>query len=84
MDATIQSALAAIAPVEERDFARYQVLKNRIMKEYLSVIYLKIILYRTNYSDSEVNQMLEDWTFYTQLFGITKVGEGVDIEGVFD
>ena len=84
MDATIQSALAAIAPAEERDFARYQVLRNRIMKEYLSVIYLKMILYRTNYSDSEVNQMLQDWTFYTQLFGITKVGEGVDIEGVFD
>ena len=79
----INNALEAIKHFEEEDYSLYSTLKNRIMKEYLSVIYLKIILYRSNYSDEEVNEMLETFNFYTQLFGITKSGEGVDIANIF-
>lgn len=80
----IDNALESIKHLESEDYALYSTLKNRIMKEYLSVIYLKMILYRSNYSDEEVNEMLEIFNFYTQLFGITKSGEGVDIGNIFD
>ena len=80
----IDDALESIKHYEEEDYATYQTLKNRIMKEYLSVIYLKIILYRSKYSDEEVNEMLDTFNFYTQLFGIIKSGEGVDITTIFN
>ena len=54
------------------------------MKEYLSVIYLKMKLYRSNYSEAEVNEMIETFEYYIQKFGITKQGEGFDIAGIFD
>ena len=80
----IDNALESIKHYETEDYATYETLKNRIMKEYLSVIYLKIILYRSNYSDEEINEMLDTFNFYTQLFGITKSGEGVDIGNIFN
>ena len=79
----IDKALESISHLQESDYEIYITLKNRIMKEYLSVIYLKMILYRSNYSDEEVDEMLETFNYYIQLFGITKSGEGVDIINIF-
>ena len=80
----IDNALESIAHLKSEDYSLFETLKNRIMKEYLSVIYLKIILYRSNFSEEEINEMLDTFNFYTQLFGITKSGEGVDIFNIFD
>ena len=83
LDLDIKYALESIEYLQQENYSLYGVLKNRIMKEYLSVIYLKIILYSSNYTSDEINEMLKIWDLYTQLFGITHSGEGVDIDSVF-
>ena len=84
LDKDIKLALASIESIRGNDLNLYETLSDRIMKEYLSVIYLKMKLYRSNYSEAEVNEMIETFEYYIQKFGITKQGEGFDIEGIFD
>ena len=84
LDLDISRALEAIKHIEEVDYSLYTTLKNRVMKEYLSVIYLKMSLYRGNYTTEEINEMLETWEYYIQLFGITHAGEGNGINNIFD
>lgn len=54
----------------------YDELKARIMKEYLSVIWLKITLSKSELSDDEKREMKEIFYYYTSYFGITKAAEG--------
>ena len=84
LDLDIKYALEAIEHLEEEDYSLYTTLKNRVMKEYLSVIYLKLVLYSANYTRSEIDEMLATWELYIQLFGITMQGEGNDISTVFN
>ena len=83
LDNDIKQALITIEPLKNEDLDLYDTLSDRVMKEYLSVIYLKMKLYRSNYTDTEVNEMIETFEYYIQKFGITKQGEGFDIEGIF-
>ena len=84
LDDCIKNALEDIKHLETEDYSLYGVLKNRVMKEYISVIFLKMMYYRAYYSENEINQMIDDFNFYTQLFGITHKGEGVPIGNLFD
>ena len=84
LDNDIKQALNDIEPLKHSDLDLYETLSDRVMKEYLSVIYLKMKLYRSNYNEAEVNEMIETFEYYIQKFGITKQGEGFDIEGIFD
>ena len=84
LDILIHEALDAIAELEAIDNEQYTLLKNRIMREYISVIYLKLKLYRAHYSEAEQNEMIELFNYYTNLFGITHPGEGADMSGVFN
>ena len=84
LDGDIQGALESIEHLREEDYSLFTTLQNRIMKENLSLIYLKLSLYRGNYTQSQIDEMIATWEFYTQLFGITHVGEGNTIEGVFN
>ena len=79
----IKEAMAIIEPLKQTDLSLYETLSDRVMKEYLSVIYLKIKLYRNLYSEAEVNEMIETFEYYIQKFEITKQGEGFDINGIF-
>lgn len=83
LDMDIQKALDSIEYLQSENYSLYVTLRNRIMKEYLSVIYLKITLYSSNYTREEIDEMLSIWDLYVQLFGITHSGEGVDIASVF-
>ena len=84
LDNDIKKALAIIEPLKQTDLSLYETLSDRVMKEYLSVIYLKMKLYRSNYNDAEISEMIETFEYYIQKFGITKQGEGFDISGIFD
>ena len=84
LDNDIKQALNIIEPLRSANLDLYETLSDRIMKEYLSIIYLKMKLYRSNYSEAEVNEMIETFEYYIQKFGITKQGEGFDIDGIFD
>ena len=77
----INKAFEAIKGLEETDPDKYETLFNRIMKEYLPVIYMKVLLYSDYYSQEELAQMRETFYFYTSKFGITKIGEGISITG---
>ena len=83
LDEDIKEAMAIIEPLKQTDLSLYETLSDRVMKEYLSVIYLKIKLYRNLYSEAEVNEMIETFEYYIQKFEITKQGEGFDINGIF-
>ena len=80
----IDLALAAIEPLKATQPLLYNTLSDRVMKEYLSVIYLKMKLYRSNYTNEEIDEMLETFEYYIQKFGIRYQGEGNSIDGIFD
>ena len=84
LDNDIKLSLQDIEPLKQTQPALYQTLSDRIMKEYLSVIYLKMKLYRANYSEEEVNEMIETFDYYIQKFNIVMQGEGNSINGIFD
>ena len=84
LDDDIKDALKTIEPLKATSSSLYETLQDRIMKEYLMVIYLKMKLYRSNYTDEEIQEMLDTFDYYIQKFAITKQGEGNDISGIFD
>lgn len=84
LDDDIKEALKTIEPLKATSSSLYETLQDRIMKEYLMVIYLKMKLYRSNYTAEEVNEMIETFEYYIQKFAITKQGEGNDIANIFD
>ncbi len=83
MDAQIFAAVDAIAHLESTDPEQYELLKARIMKEYISNIYLKMVLYKDFYTESEINEMEELWTYYTDYWQIKRGGEGAALPDLF-
>lgn len=83
MDRCIFDAMEAIEPLRDTDAEQYELLKARIMKEYLSNIYLKINLYKDNYSDSEIAEMEQIWDEYTLYWDLKKGGEGQNLSDIF-
>lgn len=76
----IHNAFDAIEKYKNTNTEYYNKLYNRIMKEYLEVIYLKVRLYG-DYFITEVDELKETFYFYANYFGITHLGEGIPIEG---
>ena len=76
MDARFREALKSIEHYQSEDPALYQTLQDRIMKEYLCVIFLKATVYGDYYSTEEMDEMRETWNYYINRFGITGGGEG--------
>jgi len=83
MDEQIFAALDAIAHLENTDPEQYELLKARIMKEYLSNIYLKMSLYKNAYSETEIEEMRQIWNKYIAYWDITKGGEGNGLTNIF-
>ena len=82
-----ESAMSKIARYETSDPELYSTLKARIMREYLSVIYLKVVLAKSELSDEEKAEMKEIFKTYIGYFAITKVNEGggvIDVDVLFD
>lgn len=84
LDKQIDLALASIDALKESDTEKYTTLKNRILKEELPIIYLKMRLYPDYYGDAEKDEMKEVWEYYTNYYGITKDSEGNDLPTLFD
>lgn len=81
LDIICNNAFAEIEPLKYTDPEHYTLVYNRVMKEYLSVIYIKVYLYADYYSQDEIKEMRDTFYFYANTFGITKIGEGIPIEG---
>ena len=79
-------AMDQIAHYQDTDMDFYLALKARIMKEYLSVIYLKMTLAKSEISDQEKEEMKEIFSYYIGFFGIGKTSEGgslIDVDSLF-
>ncbi len=83
MDKAISNALEVITKYESSNSGLYALLRNRIMKEYLSVIYLKMTLYRSTYTDEQIEEMKNIFEYYTNYYGITATSEGGNLSGIF-
>lgn len=80
-------AMEKIESHKESNPDLYNTLKARIMREYLSVIYLKITLSKAEITNDEKAEMKEIFKTYTGYFSITRENEGgdtVDPDIMFD
>lgn len=84
MDELFDKALASIAKYETSSPDLYLSLKNRIMKERLSVIYMKIRILPSYYSENEIAQMRADFKYYVNFFKLSELKEGSDFGDLLD
>lgn len=80
----IDEALAAVEPIRESDPSLYETLRNRIKKESLNVLYLKLTHYQPSYSEYEVEKMKTEFKYYTGYFGMNANRENGTLDGLFD
>ena len=81
-----KQAMEKIDHYQEDNLDLYNILKARIMREYLSVIYLTMTLSKAEVSDEEKAEMKEIFMTYIGYFGITKSYEGgslIDVDELF-
>ena len=64
LDAHYTNAVKAIEGLKETDAKTYQKVYDRIMKEYLSLIYIKMSLYRSYYTTEQINEMHDIFDYY--------------------
>ena len=54
------------------------------MKERLSVIYMKIRIVPSYYSEAEIAQMRADFKYYVNFFKLSELHEGADFGDLLD
>lgn len=84
MGGILDEALASVEKYKGTDSALYEKLHDRIMKEYLTVLFLKLSYYQASCSAAEIAQMKADFRYYTTRFQIVNYAEGDSLEGLFD
>ncbi len=84
MGDALDDALDSIEKYKTTDGGLYKKLYDRIMKEYLSVIYLKLSYYQSSYTTAQISEMKSDFKHYTTYFQITNYSEGNSLEGLFE
>ena len=80
----IDEALKEIEVLRETDEALYTKVKNRIMKENISVLFMKLTHHASYYSNEEVAKMKADFKYYTTLFGVNATRENGSLAGLFE
>ena len=80
----LDDALSAVEKYKATDNELYAKLHDRIMKEYLSVIFLKLSYYQASYTSAQIAEMNANFKYYTTYFQITNYAENDSLEGLFD
>lgn len=80
----LDDALSAVEKYKTTDNELYAKLHDRIMKEYLSVIFLKLSYYQASYTSAQIAEMKANFKYYTTYFQITNYAENDSLEGLFD
>lgn len=80
----LDDALSAVEKYKATDKELYNKLHDRIMKEYLSVIFLKLSYYQASYTSAQIAEMKANFKYYTTYFQITNYAENDSLEGLFD
>ena len=78
IDKVFDDAMKSIEKYETTDPELYELLKNRIMKERLSPIYIKITVLSAYYSDEEIAEFRAEFKHYANLFKLSESMEGAD------
>lgn len=76
IDEAFDKALKSIEKYKESDPDLYETVRNRIMKERLSIIYIKLTVLPSYYTASELAQLKADLKYYVNLFKLSEVQEG--------
>lgn len=79
------SAYAKIEHYKTDDPQTWQKLYDRLKELELTIIYTKLSYYRSNYSQSQINDMIDDFNFYCSKYGVSVIQErGASTYGMFD
>lgn len=73
----LDRALESIKPLEETDYERYVVLRDRIKREKLTPIYLMFSLHMSSLTQEEKEVYFADMEKYAEQFGIVETAESV-------
>ncbi len=84
IDMEFDKALNSIEKYKQSDPDLYETLKNRIMKERLSPIFIKMTILPSYYSAAELAQMKEDFKYYVNLFKFSEAQEGSGFGNLLD
>ena len=84
IDKVFDKALASIKKYETTNPRLYESLKNRIMKERLSPIYIKMTLLSSYYSEEEIEEMRKEFKYYVNLFKLSESMEGIGFGDMID
>lgn len=79
MDALYQNAFDSIAHYEADNPELYEELNYRIMKDYMTILYLKGVAYPDSYSEEEIANVRDTFKTYTAIFGTRGGGEGAPL-----
>ena len=80
-----ERAYAKIAHYKTEDPEMYTKLYERMKEIELTLIYTKLRYYRGDYSQEVINQMVDDFNYYSSKFDINRVQEnGAATQGMFD
>ena len=79
----IDEAFKAIEVYKNTDKELYEQMQERIIRQKISVIFLKLSHYQAYYAEDEVKQMITEFNYYTKLYNMTSHLEGGSVEGLF-
>ena len=80
-----ERAYAKIEHYKTEDPEMYTKLYERMKEIELTLIYTKLRYYSVDYEQKVINQMVDDFNYYTSKFGIDRVQEnGAATQGMFD
>ncbi len=83
-DGIFSEAYAALEHYKTEDPELYKTLTARIKRLELTVTYTKLKNYRANYSQAEINRLVDEFNQYTSLYSILDYKEEYSCSGMFD
>lgn len=86
IDKIFVEAYAAIEPLKQTNPERYLKLYDRLKEIELTNTYTKLSYYNGNYSQNELDAMIDEWKYYVSKYKITYIAENspVDVLTMFD
>lgn len=86
VDKIFDEAYAAIEPLKQIKPERYQKLYDRLKEIELTNIYTKLSYYNVNYSQHELDALIDEWKYYVNKYNIKQIAENspVDVLTMFD
>lgn len=67
------------------DLTMWQKLYDRLKEIELTITYTKLNYYRSNYTQAELNALIDEYNYYCAKYGINKIAEGgATAAGLFD